>query len=268
MRPAPVLRRVLALALAVIGAACIDITVDANDVGSLEFVPLPYPSVDAGDTLRDENGVARPLVANVYRADGDLDPDRSVTYIVFDSSVSVGAGGVLVARPLKTGANTDTARIIATVGELQTPIRRIIVVPRPETTFTTAPARDTIFYRLPPAATDTSMPLSVQLQGRNSAGATAGVPFYIVRYRLENAAGQPVPATDTTQAFFIVDANGRVTTTDTTSATGSAALHLRFRIRQGQPADDSMKVLAEVRRGNRIVNGSPIAWMILVRPRS
>lgn len=252
-------------------AACIDLTVDPGDVGSLDFGAFPYPALYAGDTLRDANGVATRLRASVYRADGSLDSSRRVSFLAFDTVVRIDSTGPwLVARsPAFTSeAASFEARLVATIGGLQSQRRSIQVVPRPDTVFARSPAlRDTIFYSRPAAATDTSMALAIGL--RAGSGATAlGVPFQVVRYRLFDAANQQVVATDTTLAFFLVDDAGRVTTTDTTDAGGNASRRLRFRIRQGQAAVDSIRVLAQVSRGGRIVPGDSISWVVRVEPKS
>ncbi|MGQ0650637.1 MAG: hypothetical protein ACT4P7_24110 [Gemmatimonadaceae bacterium] len=258
----------VALVLATAGAAaCIDITVDSSALGSLEFVPLPYPSIDAGDTLRDANGVAVKLQANVFLADGSLDTKRPVTFLSLDSSVTISSANFLVAKPFKAGTVTDSARLVATVGSLQSQQRRLTVVPRPDSLARGVTVeRDTIFYSAPAAATDTSMALLVRVLSK-SGTPPVGVPFYIVRYRLFNAANQQVPATDTTLAFFLVDDLGRVAAADTSDVSGNASRRVRFRIRQGQAPIDSIRVLAQVRRGSRIVPGDSITWVVRVQPK-
>ena len=250
-------------------AACVDITVDSRAIGSLEFVPLPYPSIDAGDSLRDANGVAAPLQARAYRADGTLDPTIPVTFLAFDTLVSVAQNSnFLRARSLSFTVTSFSARLLAAAGTLQTPTRSINVVTRPDTIVSqTTSQQDTIDYNAPAAASDTSMSLAVRLRGKN--GSTPiDVPSYIVRYSLRNTANQPLSATDTALAFFLIEGtSGRVSTVDTTDGGGAASRTLRFRIRQGQKAVDTVQVLAEVRRGSRIVRGEPLSWLVIVRPK-
>jgi hypothetical protein len=268
MRP---VARLAACAGLVTAAACIEITVDGDAVGSLEFLPFPYPSVYAGDTLRDANGAAARLRANVYLGNGSLDSNRTVSFLTFDTVARIDSTGPwLIGRPLAftSALSSFDARVIAAVGPLQSQLRTIPVVPRPDTIASQAPAdHDTIFYSLPAAATDTSMALLVRLT-TGSGTSVIGVPFHIVRYRLFDAANQPLTATDTTLAFFLVDDGGRVTAVDTTDGGGNASRRVRFRIRQGQAAVDSVRVLAQVSRGSRIVPGDSITWVVVVRPKS
>jgi hypothetical protein len=248
---------------------CIDITVDSEAIGSLEFVPFPYPSIDAGDTLRDSLGRATPLRANVYRADGAIDPSTPATFISLDTVVTgPSTGGFIVGRLLNFSAGSFTARFLATAGTLQSQPRSIVVVPAPDTIFSLTPSQvDTIRYSAPAAASDTSRALGVKLNGKN-AGAPIGVPSYLVRYSIRNTAGQLLPTTDTTQAFFLVDDAGRLSSVDTTDASGMASRRLRFRIRQGQAAIDSVRVMARVSRGLRLVPGDSVTWRVVVRPKA
>ncbi|HEY5491467.1 MAG TPA: hypothetical protein VIK25_09800, partial [Gemmatimonadaceae bacterium] len=52
--------------------SCTNVGTAPNAIVSLAFDTLPYPSVVAGDTLRDSLGRAAPLHALAYNADGNL----------------------------------------------------------------------------------------------------------------------------------------------------------------------------------------------------
>lgn len=258
-------RRSLAALLLVLGA-CIDITVDGSELGSLEFVPLPYPSVNAGDTLRDTLGNAVMLQARIYRADGTVDDQAVPAFIAFDTIAHV-VNARLIAGTLPAGTASATARLIATAGVLQSPQRTIIVVPAPDS-FGRADTT-TVFqvrYSLPPAASDTFPSLATRVT-RSVSGSTFGVPGYLVRFRVQKA-GQPVSISDTTGSLWLADDGGRVSSIDTTDGSGNASRRLIFRLRSGRPARDTVEVLADVRRGTRIPAGPPIRWTVLVGPRT
>lgn len=264
------LTRKLARFAGVVGAAlavaCIDITVDSNAVTSLEFVPFPYPSIDAGDMLRDGNDVPVRLRANVFLANGTVDAEREVQFIVFDSAVEVTTDGYLRASALDSADVSDSARIVAVVGSLQSTVRRALVVSRPDTLLRSnaAQERDTIEYVLP-TAEGTSDALTVTLRGKNH-GQPIAVPGYVTRFWLRKFNGDTVASADTSQSFALIE-QGRGSAIDTTDALGTASRQVRWRFRTGQPGTDSIQVLAQVRRGSRIVKPDTIVWRVLVRPK-
>jgi hypothetical protein len=253
-----------ALGLVALVAACIDITVDGNDVGSIEFVPYAYPSVNAGDTLRDAAGALAPLQARVFRNDGSVDDDAAVTFIALDSTVTI-SGAWLIGRPLGT-AGSATARIVASISGLQSSPRQVTIVPVPDSIARDGTATNIdVRYSFPPATTDTMPTLGVRVTRRN--GTTVlGVPGYVVTFQVVKGT-QAVVATDTTGSYFLTDDAGRVSTVDTTDASGLASRRLIFRLRTGRPARDTVRVLADVRRGSRIPRDSAIAWTVRVGPR-
>lgn len=251
-------------AAAIALAACIDISVDPDAVGSIDFPPLPNPSVIAGDSLRDTTGAPFVLQANVYAADGTLLTDRAVSFLSADTLARVTDEGYVIGDALTFGNTEFVSRLVAAVDGLQSLVRNLAVVPPPDTMVREGTATsDTIHYSLPALASDTSMALSVLLRSYRATD-TIPVSRYLVKYRLMSFDGASVPSTDTTRAFFMVDNAGRVSTIDTTE-NGRATRRLRFRINQGQAEIDSIIVLAEARRGRQLVNGSPVQWTIRVQ---
>ena len=256
--------RIARLAAGLALSACIDISVDPDAVGSIDFPPLPTPSVIAGDSLRDTTGVPFALRANVYAADGTLLTDREVSFLSADTLARVTAEGYVIGDALTFGSTEFVSRLVAAVDGLQSLVRNLSVVPPPDTMVRDGAATsDTIHYSLPALAGDTSMALSVLLRSYRATD-TIPVSRYLVKYRLMTFAGTNVPSTDTTRAFFMVDNSGRVSTVDTTD-NGRAIRRLRFRINEGQAEIDSIIVLAEARRGRQFVPGSPVQWTIRVQ---
>jgi hypothetical protein len=245
------LARLLACAGVVAAVACIDITVDGDGVGSLQFVPLPYPSIDVGDTLRDAGNNVATLTAIAYRANGDVDTTLRPTFVLLNGGVTLDtATRYIVGAPLgrDPAANRDstsrTVRIIASVPGLQTVARTILVVPRADTVHVDeSKLVDTILYSLPAASTDVSDALQVTI-GQKATSPDRIIPSagYIVRYKVFKGTTQ-IPANDTLGAFS-----------------------LRFRIRSGQATVDTVTVLAEAKRGNRL--SREIRWTVIVRPKT
>jgi hypothetical protein len=258
-------RVVVGLATAGLVAACVDFSVDPNEVAAIEFAPFPTPMVIQGDTLRNAAGTRYQLDVKVYTSDGKLATGRRVTFLTADTLSRVTAANFLVANSgLLFGPTTLNSRVVASVGGLQSVVRQVAVVPRPTTFARQGTAtRDTIAYRSPGTAADTSMALQVRV-GAETNGTTP-VPSYLVGFRLLNFAGAAIPATDTTRAFFLVADDGRVTTSDTTDGSGIAHRRLRFRIRAGQAAVDSIRIVAEIRLPRQTFPA--VEWIVRVQPR-
>jgi hypothetical protein len=261
------------VAMLLLGSACGDFSIDPNEIAAIEFPPFPSPSIIEGDTLRAEDQTLHPLVVKVIAASGSVIPDQPVSFFIADTLTEISANGqYLLADSLldHSGASPLTSRVVASVGSLQSQPHVITIVPRPTAFDLVAPSfvQDTILYSLPAAAGDTSSALRVQVLSisADSPPDTTPVPSYLVRYSLEDTDGQPVVATDTTQAFFLVADDGKVTPLDTTDTSGRASRKLRFRIRQGQAAVDTIHVLAQVRVVKQTFPA--LRWVVIVRPRT
>jgi hypothetical protein len=260
------LARLLAGVGVVAGAACIDITVDSEALGSLQFVPFPYPSVDAGDTLRNASDIVEPLQAVAYRANGTADPDIPVTFVALDTGLTLPATTNLVlGNALPATSTSRSVRVIASAAGLQTTFRTLLVVPKADTFGTdTSLLRDSILYSLPSASTDVSHEFKVTIGKKNGATILPSAG-YLVRYSLKRGT-TTIPASDTLGAFTFQDGSGRISSVDTTDNAGAGSRVLRFRIRQGQPPVDTVTVLAEAKRGSRLTN--QFQWTVRVRPKT
>jgi hypothetical protein len=70
-------RRALPAVLATVGmaglvpAACVDLSTDPDEIVAIEFVAPRWPSIVAGDTLRDATGAIVALEARLFGGDGD-----------------------------------------------------------------------------------------------------------------------------------------------------------------------------------------------------
>jgi hypothetical protein len=244
--------------LAIAAISCIDLTVDPEAIGSIDFPALPSPSVAAGDTLRDSLGTPAPLHAIVYNTRGDEIPDAAPLFVARDMGISISSDGLLLAKATATG----TARVSASIGSLQSLTRSVVVVPLPDTARAAGITRYTIDYAAPGTAGDTSAALQVAV--RSATG--VAVSSWVVRYRLFQR-GQEIPATDTTKALFLVDNSRRPSRVDTTDGTGIVARWLRIKAVAGQVTTDSVEVVAEVRARRAPASGSPVSFMVLLRPR-
>ncbi|MEO7965197.1 MAG: hypothetical protein ABIT38_14925 [Gemmatimonadaceae bacterium] len=257
------------LATAAVALACIDITVNKDALGSIEVVNKGTPAIAAGDTLRDSAGNVAPLGVIVYNAGGEPISTGNVKFVATDtmdtsktggkrqSRVTVSTEGIVVARAGVTG----TAKIYAVAeGRLQSALQSIEVVPKPESLATSSAARDTINYRtLAANPYDTSGAFAVRVAGP----VALNVSKWLVNFSLLHAIDD-TPVTDTS-LYAIVTDEGRISTVDTTDASGIASRRVRFRGIPGTTLTDSVYLVASARLGKTQLPGSPKRLFVLVK---
>jgi hypothetical protein len=264
MRPA--LTRLLpiaALAAAVAGGSgsCTEINAASGHVAALEFDTLPFPSVVAGDSLRDSLGRAAPLRAIAFNGSGDAIPDAAIQYISLDSGVTIDGSDFLVAQ-----RRSGSIRLVASTAGLQSGIKTLLVARRPDTVVVTGKLRDTLSYVLPDnATTNTTAALGVRVVTRDTADGVTGTQGWLVSYQAFFG-GKAVAPGDTSAVFLVGDGVQR-TSLDTTSTDGSASRRVRVRPIGITSLLDSVVVIATIRYRGAAVRGSPVRFVILVRPK-
>ncbi len=247
------------LAAAWIGA-CTDVGTSPDGIVALAFDTLPYPALVAFDTMRDSSGRAAPLRAVAYNADGNVIENPPVRYIALDTGVDISSQGYLIASTRTSG----TVRVVATAAALQS-LQKTVTVTRPPSAFAASGATvDTLKYTSPDSATNVSKAMTVKLT-RDSAGTAIGVPGFIVSWQATYH-GQPVPPGDTT-LLSLWDDSRRVAVLDTTGGDGVAARTLRFRSTAFRAVNDSIIVSASTRYRGAPVAGSPVKFVIHLRPK-
>lgn len=254
-----------AIACATVGAvvlgSCADPTGSANHVASLEFTTLPYPAVVAGDTLRDSLGIAAPLRAHAYNGGGGEVADADVAFIALDTGLSITGTGYVVAR-----RRSGSVPILASSAALQTKAVPLLITRSPDSVAFTGTARDTITYDLLSPTTAVSKDLAIKVITRDTAGGITATQGWVVSYQItfRNAV---VAAGDTT-VVFLRDESARRSNADTTSSSGIAARRLRLNlVGFTPPAIDSAIVTTTVRHKGSQVRGSPLRFVILLRPK-
>jgi hypothetical protein len=210
---------------------CIDLSTDPDEIVAIEFSELPWPSIVAGDTLRDESGRPAALVARLF--DGEGDPvDGPVEFLVGDPSLRVVNGNQLVAEPTATGS----VGIIASTAGLQSIATLIDVVARPDSIAPEGTLTPLEWVVPDDPALNTSVPVVVKVLSNTTATPTP-VRSWIVRFQLE-AGGRVIPENDTTQIWLAAE-NGRPSYVDTTDASGTASRRVRLRVAPGLTPPDS-----------------------------
>jgi len=241
---------------------CTEINAAAGHIASLEFDTLPAPAVVTGDTLRDSLGRAAPLRAVAFNSAGDVIADPAIQYIALDTGVTIGGNGYVVAQ-----RRSGTVRLVATAGTLQTKTANLLVARRPDSVVVTGKLRDTLNYVLPDnASSNTAGSLSLRVVTRDTAGGITTTQGWLVSYQAFFRGAAIAPG-DTTVAYLLGDGPQR-TSLDTTGNDGLAARRMRLNpIGITAPATDSVIVIATVRYRGAAVRGSPVRFVIFVRPK-
>jgi hypothetical protein len=250
----------LAVAFAAVAGSCTDVNVSPSVVTALEFDSLPYPAVVTGDTLRDSLGNVATLRAIAFNASGTVLPNSAVTFFALDSGVTIDPTGVVTAQ-LRNG----TVRLIASAPGLQSGPQTLIVARRPDTVIVTPLANDTLFYTPLDNAANVTPALSLQVATRDSIGGIPGTQGWLVSYQLIFH-GQTLAPTDTTIAV-IWNTSNLPSLIDTTAADGTASRIIRIHSTGLPTATESLTVVASVKYRGAPVAGSPVTYLIQLRPK-
>ncbi len=257
MRRAIVAVVVLATAL---GGACTQVSTDPSRIVALTFDSLPYPSIVAFDSLRDDDGVARPLAARALNASGNVIEDAPITYFATLPGVTISPDGYVVAGAIPEAP----VPIVAQSGVLQTRSLLLPVVPRP-TTFALAGSVDTLRYVVPDNSQNTSAPVRARVTG--AASGETGAPSvlgWLVRYRVAyNGVLLPADHPD----IFLVDDAGRRSQVDTTGTDGSASRAVRVRPTALAGTLDSVVVFISARAYGVPLSDTALRVVVPIIPR-
>lgn len=241
-------------AVAMVAAACIDLSTDPDEIVAIEFQELPWPSIVAGDTLRGASGAVVPLTVRLLGGDGDV-VTGPVEFLTQQSFVRVTSGGLLIADDTATGR----AGIIASTTGIQSVVRQIDIVAAPASMAANG-AVTTLAWVVPDdPAINTSQPLAVRVLSASN----AGVPAWIVTFQLE-AGGRQIAVSDTSQIYLVGD-NGRPSYADTTDQTGAASRRVRLRVAPGfVPPDSAVITVRAAYKGVPLI-GSPVRLVLPLR---
>jgi hypothetical protein len=256
-------RASLTIACALLAAvSCAELGTGIGDVSYIAFDGIAWPSVIAGDTLRDSLGVAAPLRAHAYDASGREIADAPFRYFTLDTGVVVDSNGTMRATTRRDG----TVRVVASLGGLQSDDRLVRVTRRPDSVFAPGASTLAFAYAIPDASTNVAPEMRVSLVSDDTVGVSAGVGGWLVRWRTVHA-GDTLAAGDTSWVVLQNSAGTR-SAVDTTTADGSSVRRLRvFSTRVPTPVD-SFIVLADVRLHGVRVPGSPVRFVVNIAPPS
>ena len=228
---------------------------DPDEIVAIELAEFPWPSVVAGDTLRDSTGAVTPLVARLFDGDGDV-VEGPVEFLVARQGVRIIGGDKLVADDTTTGA----IGILASTPGIQSVVRDIEIVSAPRSMVASGIVTPLRWVVPDDPRTNTSQPVGARVL----AGADSGVRSWIVTFQLE-AGGRQIAENDTTQIFLVGD-NGRPSYVDTTDASGTASRRVRLKIVPGLVAPDSAIVTIRASYKGQPLPGSPIRLVLPISP--
>jgi hypothetical protein len=255
-----------ALALAVVASAtCTKVPTDPKVVFSLAVDSLPSPSVVAGDTLRDTNGIATPLSGRAYNIQNQVLPNIHVQFL----SLSPSQLGVTAANfAIGTPSGDSLVRVLADANGLQSLPFNVPVVLKPTNLmFADSDSISAMSLSLTSPDSDISVPLNVFLIHQpDTAGADSVTRSYIVHYQIvypASAAGGKGLPSDTTLPAYLIEADGQPARTDTTDGNGMGSRQVQFSVAQFAPkSKDSIVVTATAAYRDSAVAGSPLRFVI------
>lgn len=258
------MKRLLPVAALLAGAACTEVSTDPNAIVAVQFIGSPYPSIVAGDSLRDSLGALQPLRAVGLNYKGDPIEGAGFVFSSPDTVLRVYETGDVFATRRKTDATP--ARVFATAGKLQSVPDSLFVVQRADSLKATK-ATDTIFVNPDFGGSSSDVSRMVfSVFGDTAAGQPkAPVPSWLVSLQLRHQ-GTTIEPADTSYAFTFELINQRRVATyiDTTESSGAASR--RVFIRTLSVPEDTVVLVATIRQ--RTANSAPItdSTIIVIRP--
>jgi len=208
-----------------VAAAALTLLVSCLDLGApegvLSITPLllPSPGMVVGDTMRDSAGAAAPLRVYAFNANGDTIA-ATTTFITLDTTAHLAGGTLLVADFV------GNARVVGTVGSLQTLPETVKVTLEPDTLQATDSTRhERTFSVLGGDTLVTSAELTTRVTHLGGAS-PSDVDAVIVRYEILSAP----PAKGTIPTVSLV--NGSLLSNRDTTTAGRASRAARLRVSQ------------------------------------
>jgi len=261
-----VIRR-LALLAAVACVACTEVGTDPNAVIAVRFDGSAYPSIVAGDSLRDSLGNSQPLKATGLNYKGEPVADAPFVLSSPDTVLRVFANGNVFATRMKTDATP--ARVFATIGSLQSQPDSLYVVQRPDS-LKTARSVDTLLFNPGGGSRSAEGALGLQVFGDTAVGKPkAPVQRWLVSFQLRYR-GTLIAPTDTSYAFVGVSVNDTTRVlrfVDTTDASGNAASRRRVFVRSlaANLPEDTLVLISTIRQRKASTAPLSVETMIILR---
>ena len=264
------IRRLLVATVALTACltACTEVSTDPNAVVAIRFEGSSYPSIVAGDSLRDSLGTLQPLRATGLNYKGAAVSNAAFVFSSPDTVLRVLASGNVFATRRKPDGTP--ARVFATIGSLQSQPDSLLVVQRADSIKAMKQVDTALFVPGSGASTAEGSP-AFQVLGDTAAGKPkAIVPGWLVSLQLRYH-GTTISSSDTTFAFTFETVGSTTSAVrahkfvDTTDASGTAG-HRVF-VRTLSAAEDTIFLIATIRQ--RKASAEPIvdSTLVVIRPR-
>ena len=251
-------RLVAVLAFATV--ACTDVATDPDAVVALRFEGSAYPSIVAGDSLRDSLGALQALIATPLNYLNEPVEGASVVFSSPDTVLRVFDDGVVYATRRK---QADSVTLVyAAIGSLQSQPDSLFTVPRADS-LARVVAEDTA--NAAPGGATTPDELAFSVFGDTVAGQPKrAVQAWLVSFRLRYQ-GALLSPTDSTVAYSWTGTTRRILSfVDTTDASGRVGR--KVFIRAPRTPEDTIFLIATVRQ--RKAGSAPLSaeTRIVIRP--
>jgi hypothetical protein len=260
-------KRCLSVCALLLGAACTEVTTDPNAIVAVQFIGSPYPSIVAGDSLRDSLGALQPLQATGLNYKGDPIEGAGFVFSSPDTVLRVYETGDVFATRRKPDGTP--ARVFATAGKLQSVPDSLFVVQRADSMKALRQV-DTMSFDATAGGSTGPDSILFAVFGDTVAGTPkAPVPAWLVSFQLRYH-GTTISPTDTSYGYtFELSSTGRArvpTFIDTTNTSGAAGR--RVFVRTLSQPEDTVVIVATLHQ--RVVNSAPIrdSTLIVIRPRA
>lgn len=246
---------IVAASAAAVAAACSDVTGAKNEILSIQFDPLAFPSVVVGDSLRDTTGVIALPHVTAFNFSGDKIPTVVVRYHTADRGVTVDSITGLIRGD---SVRATPVRILATVGDIQAE-QRLSVTLRPDSMYA-ANAVDSVRYSLIDTTLNLSSAVTVSLR-HGAAGADSAVAAYLVSFAIVSPANPALAD--------LVDEAGRKSHVDTTDTNGLAGRRIRLHatLLNSPTLNDSIVINATAKYRGKVIKGGPVRLVVRIKPR-
>lgn len=256
--------RRLSIVLLVSAVACTEVGTDPNAVVALRFDGSAYPSIVAGDSLRDSLGLLQPLQVTALNYKGEPVAGATAAFSSPDTGVRITADGVVISRGPK--ADASPVRVFATIGSLQSQPDSLFVVPRADSI---RADKDVELGRIAGTLGSTGADsLRFFVYGHPAdGGSPVAVPSWLVSFQLKYH-GVVLSPTDTSVAFVgetVRDTLRTLRFVDTTDTQGKAGHRVFVKSIPASVSEDTIFLIATIR--TRASDAPPLSaeTMILLR---
>jgi hypothetical protein len=260
------------LGVAVVVAACVDLSAPNDKPASISQVQLPAFFVVEGDTLRDTLGNAVPPSIIAYDGAGNALTSFESRFFITDSAPALHFNPDSTLSATQPGDTAGaTAHIIGQIAGLSTAAQTIYVTVRPDTLRreSTSSGFDTLEY-VPNTSADSSaavktLNLSTVIHGAGG----AAVPGVFVRYALKT---QAASSSTTALSVYLRDDGNKVfpfgtSTPDTGNASGvtSRTLVVNGKYFPAGQGPDTVVIEATAMYRGVALRGSPLRFAVRLK---